>query len=255
MIGKARESVRRFFLILWKFWGLLAAYVPILLLSPLLMLLVATGNLKWFWRIERWWSRWILFALGFRPRRMPGSASYDPKRQYIVVANHTSMIDIPLLLTVLKTPLTFVGKAELAKYPVFGYFYRKTNVLVDRASLQSRKKVYDEAARFIRKGLSIAIFPEGGVPDPSFLLAPFKNGAFRMAIAHRLPLLPVVFYDNKKRLPYAFFKGGPGKLRYKILPPVETEGLTEEDISDLRDYVYTLLFNELTAARLRETSG
>jgi 1-acyl-sn-glycerol-3-phosphate acyltransferase len=155
------------------------------------------------------------------------------------------MIDIPFLLSILKIPITFVGKKELARYPVFGYFYKKTNVLVDRSSLQSRKQVYDEVEKFISESINIAIFPEGGVPDPAILLAPFKNGAFRMAIEHKLPILPMVFYDNKRKLPYALTQGGPGKLRYKILPVIETAGLEKKDLQDLKDYAYTLIYNEL----------
>jgi len=250
MLRKCLEIVSVPLRTVWKIWGLMAVYLPIIILAPFLMLVIATGNLLLFWRIERLWAKWILLALGFFPVRLKGSASYDPAGQYIVVANHTSMIDIPTLLAVLPIPLTFVGKAELAQYPVFGYFYRKTNVLVNRRSLRSRRRVYDEVRHFIRKGMSIAIFPEGGVPDPSYLLAPFKNGAFRMAIEHRLPLLPVVLYDNKKRLPYAFLKGSPGKIRYKILPPIPTDTLTTADTENLRDYVYTLMYNELTASTL-----
>jgi len=255
MIRHVTRLTANIFRAIWKLWGLAVVYIPVIMLSPLLMILIASGRLKAFWKIERLWARWILAALGFKPVKSRESASFDKHRQYIVVANHTSMVDIPFLLAVLPFPLTFVGKKELEKYPVFGYFYRKTNVLVDRASLASRKKVYDEVEDFIRKGFSIAIFAEGGVPDPSVLLAPFKNGAFRIAVEHGLPLLPVVLYDNKKRLPYALWKGSPGKMRYKILPPVETKGLTQDDTEDLKNYVYTLIYNALAADSLKNLAA
>ncbi len=245
MIGKIRLFFTSLLVALWKLYGLIIVYIPIIILSPVLLIIIAFDNIKLFWKLERFWAKWILFMMGFRPVKLPSSSSYDPSRQYIVVANHTSMIDIPFMLAVLKIPITFVGKKELAQYPIFGYFYKKTNVLVDRSSLKSRKEVYNQVERFIKKGISIAIFPEGGVPDPSIVLAPFKNGAFRMAIEHRLPILPLVFFDNKKRLPYDFFKGSPGKLHYKILPPIETAHLTKDDLTELKDYVYTLLYNEL----------
>jgi len=251
MIRPLINALRALAVLIWKAWGLVVVYVPIIILSPLLMILIATDHLKAFWRIERLWAKWILLALGIFPVKMPGSADYDPDKQYIVVANHTSMLDIPFLLSVLKFPLTFIGKKELERYPVFGYFYRKTNVLVNRSSLESRRKVYDEVRRFIRKGFSIAVFAEGGVPTTDVILAPFKSGAFRMAIEHKLPILPVVLYDNKRRLPYAVLKGGPGKARYKILPAISTEGLTMDDMDDLKQYVYTLLFNELSAYTLQ----
>ncbi len=252
MIGNLKTGIHAFFLTLWKIWGLLVVYIPILLLMPLLLLIIALNKLHLFWKIERLWAKWIILAMGFRPVRMPGSRHYQTKRQYIIIANHSSMIDIPFLLSILPIPLTFVGKKELAQYPVFGYFYKKTNVLVDRSSLISRKKVYEDVQKFIRKGLSIVIFPEGGIPDKDSVLAPFKNGAFRMAIEHKIPILPLVFYDNKKRLPYDFFKGGPGKLRYKILPVIETDNLTEKDLTELKNYAYSLIYNELSMNRLAD---
>jgi 1-acyl-sn-glycerol-3-phosphate acyltransferase len=230
---------------LWKIYGLLIVYIPIIILTPILLVIIASDNLIVFWKIQRLWAQWIVFMMGFRPVKIKSSYNYHPNRQYIIVANHTSMIDIPFMLTILKIPITFVGKKELARYPLFGYFYKKTNVLVDRKSLKSRKEVYDQVENFIKKGLSIVIFPEGGVPDHKIDLAPFKNGAFRIAIEHKLPLLPIVFYDNKRLLPYDFFKGNPGKMHYKILPAIETESLSEEDMQELKNYVYTLLYNEL----------
>ncbi len=237
--------IRKILTALWKLWGLLVVYLPILLLSPVLLWAVVSDNLKLFWRLQRLWAKWILRMMGFYIEKLPASSGFDKNRQYIIVANHTSMIDIPVVLAVMKTPVTFVGKKELAQYPVFGYFYKKTNVLVDRSSLKSRKEVYHQVENFIKKGMSIVIFPEGGVPDPDIDLARFKNGAFRMAIEHKLPLLPLVFFDNKRKLPYNFFAGGPGKLRYKILPVIETEKLSLDDMPGLKDYVYSLIYNEL----------
>jgi 1-acyl-sn-glycerol-3-phosphate acyltransferase len=169
----------------------------------------------------------------------------DPLKSYIIIGNHTSVMDIMVLLKLIYLPFVFVGKEELAKLPVFGYLYKKSNVTVNRKSPKSRKDVYNQVQNFVRKGNSIAIYPEGGVPDPEILLAPFKNGAFRMAIEHQLPILPLIYFDNKRRFPYDIFKGSPGILRVKILPLIQTKGLTLEDLNDLRDYTYTVMYNEL----------
>ena len=250
---RIRKLIGHIFRSVWKIWGLTAAYLPVVVLSPLLILLIAFFPYRYFWYIERLWAKWILFAMGFRLKRIPKHPDYDPKRQYIIIANHTSMIDIPVVLAAVNMPVTFVGKAELARYPVFGYVYRKTNVLVNRRSLESRKKVYDETEKFVRAGVNIVIFPEGGVPDDtSLILAPFKAGAFRMAIEHKLPVLPLVLYDDKKRLPYDFFVGGPGKLRVEFLPVIETEKLKPNDWTDLRDYAYTLIYNKLAGQDLAD---
>ena len=67
--------------------------------------------------------------------------------------------------------------------------------------------VFEQCQDRIAQGLSICIFPEGGVPDDeSIILDPFKDGAFRMAIEHQLPIAPLVLPDNKKRFSYTFFR-------------------------------------------------
>jgi len=144
------------------------------------------------------------------------------------------MIDIMLMLAVVKNPFVFVGKSELAKIPVFGYFYKKTCILVDRADFKSRQQVFKEAQRKIDTGLSICIFPEGGVPDQeSIVLDYFKDGAFRLAIEHQIDIAPMVFFDNKKRFSFRFFSGSPGKLRVKTLALIATKGKTLDNKIEL----------------------
>jgi 1-acyl-sn-glycerol-3-phosphate acyltransferase len=136
---------------------------------------------------------------------------------------------------------------SLAKIPLFGFFYKRTSILVDRSSSKSRMEVFNEAQKRINRGLSICIFPEGGVPhDESILLDNFKDGAFRLAIEHELPIVPLVFPDNKKRLSYTFYSGSPGLMRVKILPYVETAGRTAiTDRREIREEIRDLIYNEL----------
>lgn len=97
----------------------------------------------------------------------------------------------------------------MANIPLFGFFYKKTCILVDRSSQKSRFEVYERAQKRLNQGLSICIFPEGGVPDENIILDEFKDGAFRLAIEHKIPIVPMTFYDNKRRLSYTFFSGSP----------------------------------------------
>ncbi|HKL35870.1 MAG TPA: lysophospholipid acyltransferase family protein [Salegentibacter sp.] len=171
----------------------------------------------------------------------------DPKKNYMLVANHTSMIDIMMMLVIIKQPFIFVGKKELAKIPVFGFFYRKTNITVDRSCAKSKQDVVTEARRRLDMGESICIFPEGGVPDDrSMVLDSFKDGAFRLAIAHQIPIVPITFYDNKKRFSYKFVSGAPGKLRVKIHEFITTKGIQTADRKNLRNQTRQVIFEELT---------
>ncbi|MEN8884749.1 MAG: lysophospholipid acyltransferase family protein, partial [Winogradskyella sp.] len=177
----------------------------------------------------------------------------DPNKSYMFVANHTSMADIMLMLVASKNPFVFVGKQELSKIPLFGFFYKRTCILVDRSSAKSRQAVFLRAQRRLKQGVSICIFPEGGVPEEHIVLDTFKDGAFRLAINHQIPIVPITFYDNKKRLSYTFFSGGPGKMRAKIHHFINTEGLTIEDTKTLNTKTRTLILEELNRTNSIET--
>lgn len=150
-----------------------------------------------------------------------------------------------MMLKTSKNPFVFVGKKELVNIPVFGFFYKRVCILVDREDSRSRSAVYRRAQKRLNKGLSICIFPEGGVPEENIILDKFKDGAFKMAIAHDIPVVPITFYDNKKRFPFTFFSGSPGILRVKVHSFFGTKGLQENQKSELREQVRTTILNEL----------
>jgi len=156
-------------------------------------------------------------------------------------------LDIMLMLSVIKQPFVFIGKKELGRIPVFGFFYRRTCILVDRKNQKSRMAAFEEAQRRLKQMNSICIFPEGGVPDDqSIILDQFKDGAFRLAIEHQIPIVPISFHDNKKRFSYKFFTGSPGKLRVKIHNFICTKGLEAIERKNLRDKTYGVIYEELT---------
>jgi 1-acyl-sn-glycerol-3-phosphate acyltransferase len=164
----------------------------------------------------------------------------------MIVANHTSMADIMLMLALTRNPFVFVGKKELSKIPLFGFFYKRTCILVDRNCSKSKMEVFNRAQKRINQGFSICIFPEGGVPnDESILLDTFKDGAFRLAIEHGIPIVPITFADNKKRFPYTFFSGSPGIMRVKMHSHIETVGKTGVDRKEIREEVREIIYNQL----------
>ncbi|NAY91589.1 1-acyl-sn-glycerol-3-phosphate acyltransferase [Muricauda sp. JGD-17] len=234
----------------YRLWFYILVAIPIFIFMP--FLIVATLSEKtypqFFWMARNLWAKPILYGMGCIPK-ITWEQQLEKGKSYMLVANHTSMLDIMLMLAVSKNPFVFVGKKELVKIPIFGFFYKRVCILVDRDNVKSRTGVYLRAQRRLNQGLSICIFPEGGVPDESVLLDEFKDGAFRMAIAHKIPVVPIVFYDNKKRFSFTFFSGGPGKVRVKVLPFFETGILGTEDKSTLREEVRELLLTELTNKR------
>lgn len=163
----------------------------------------------------------------------------------MLVANHTSMLDIMLMLRVSRNPFVFVGKKELGRLPLFGFFYKRVCILVDREDSRSRSAVYRRVQGRLAKGLSICIFPEGGVPEESIILDSFKDGAFKMAIAHHIEVVPMTFFDNKQRFPFRFFSGSPGPLRTRVHRFFDTRAFTSSDATSLRTEVRDLIYESL----------
>ena len=161
----------------------------------------------------------------------------------MVVANHTSMLDIMLMLRCCPDPMVFVGKKELQNIPVFGFFYRRVCILVDRDNAQSKAEVYRQVELHLARGLNVCIFPEGGVPEEEVVLDRFKAGAFKMAQQHGMDLIPFVFYDCKRRFSWSYFKGGPGVLRVSQLQTITAEKAAR--IKDLKKFTWQILYKEL----------
>lgn len=234
------------FWVLYRIWFYILVAIPIIIMFPLLLISISREQwYPYFFKLARIWSKFILIGMGFG-YKIIREESPDPKKSYMFVANHTSMADIMLMLVAVKNPFVFVGKKELAKIPLFGFFYKRTCILVDRSSAKSRQAVFLRAQRRLKQGLSICIFPEGGVPEEDILLDTFKDGAFRLAINHQIPVVPITFYDNKKRFSYTFFSGSPGKMRAKIHKFFKTEGLTIEDTKALNEKARTVIWEALS---------
>ncbi|MDO6595933.1 lysophospholipid acyltransferase family protein [Oceanihabitans sp. 2_MG-2023] len=235
------------FWIFYRIWFYILVAIPILIMFPLLIVSILKESwYPFFFKLARIWSRFILIGMGFKIK-IEREAQLEPNKSYMFIANHTSMADIMLMLVTVKNPFVFVGKAELAKIPLFGFFYKRTSILVDRSSERSRKAVFKSAQRRLNQGLSICIFPEGLVPDDDVLLADFKDGAFRLAINHQIPIVPLTFADNKKRFSYVFFSGNPGKMRAKMHNIIPTLGLKTENSKEINNKSREVILNQLIA--------
>src|SRR5690554_365111 len=233
------------FWILYRIWFYILVALPIIVSFPILLVSILKESwYPYFFKLARFWAKFILTGMGF-VWKIEREEIPETDKSYMFVANHTSMADIMLMLVSVKNPFVFVGKKELAKIPLFGFFYKRTCILVDRNSESSRKAVFLMAQKRLKQGASICIFPEGGVPEEHIVLDTFKDGAFRLAINHQTPIVPMTFLDNKKRLSYTFFSGGPGKMRVKIHPFIETKGLTIQDTKQVNEKTRKLILKTL----------
>ncbi|SRX52787.1 1-acyl-sn-glycerol-3-phosphate acyltransferase [Aequorivita sp. CIP111184] len=237
---------KQIFATFYRIWFyLIIAFFTILLFPFLLISILKHSWYPFFFKVARTWSILVIYGIGCYPV-IKRDVKYEKGKSYMFVANHTSMTDIMLMFHSTKNPFVFVGKKELAKIPLFGYIYKRTCILVDRGNTKSRVEAFRRAEIRLNEGLSVCIFPEGGVPDDlSLLLDEFKDGAFRLSIEHQIPIAPMTFHDNKKRFPYFFFIGGPGKMRVKVHKLISTANLTLDNRKELKKETRDVILNEL----------
>ena len=190
-------------------------------------------------KLVRVWSR-LFFAFGFLRFEVISEQKLDPKQVYVFCANHFSYLDIPAFVKILPNYFSFVGKSSIQKVPLFGYLYARLNILVDRNDRGSRTATLAKSIRALQSKRSIIIFPEGGITSKSFpfMSTPLKDGAFAMAIQQQVPVLPISFLNNYQLLDDAKFVLKPGVVRVRIHAPIETKGMTQEDLPVLREQVF-----------------
>lgn len=231
---------------LWRGWMLLITIPLTLILGiPVFLISKKLENYPKAYGLMRLWAYGIFYGIGFcyRFRNIFGKA-LDPNKSYVLIANHTSMIDIMLMLILHpKHPFFFVGKKELEKIPLFGILYRRICVTVDRNDPKSRASVYTRCAERMRLGHSIVIFPEGGVDDrEEIILSDFKDGAFKLAEEHRFDIAVYSFKGLKKMFPFINSKGYPGKVEVELLDVIPSD--TPFQIS--KERAYQKIYQSLT---------
>ena len=250
------KILKKIFWTIWRIWFYVVMLVLILIMFPFLFASILTeSGYPYFFKLSRIWAKGTLFLMGFY-YKIEKSEKLDKNKSYMFVANHSSIADIMLMLAAVDNPFVFVGKVSLSKIPLFGFFYKRTSIMVDRNSSKSKMEVFNQAQKRINRGLSICIFPEGGVPqDESILLDTFKDGAFRLAVEHQLPIVPLTFPDNKKRLSYTFYSGSPGLMRVKIHPAITTNNTSSENrsyIREVREKTREVIYNQLLAFQKKD---
>ena len=163
---------------IWRGWMIiLGAVLTIVMGIPVLLLSIRKEHYKYAYQFIRFWCIGMFYGMGFRYElKKLTDKKIDKNTQYVIIANHTSIMDVMLPCILLPHhPLCYVGKKELVKIPIFGTIYKRICVMVDRSSAKSRADVYRRCAERMEEGQSIVIFPEGGVPDDtSVILDDFK---------------------------------------------------------------------------------
>lgn len=205
--------------------------------------------------LERFWAWFILWGSRVRLSAR-GFDHVVPGQSYVVMANHLSLYDIPVLHYLLgrRRDLRWIGKRELVEVPVFGWaFGQSRHIAIDRQHRERGIAALRRAAAASAEGVSFAIMPEGTRSTGGRLL-PFKKGGFHLAIDTGLPILPVAIRGSDRLMRKGSWLILPGGIEVVVMPPIAVEGLDKDDVDDLLDRTRAAIetgLGELPAVRER----
>jgi 1-acyl-sn-glycerol-3-phosphate acyltransferase len=227
----------------WAAWGLLAfVSTMILFLIPFLLLCYFLPEPKKtlrFVTLSRGWMAVFLNLIGC-PLSVRGKDNFAKGKNYIVLCNHNSLMDIPVSSPAIPGGNKTIAKIEMAKIPLFGMIYRTGSVLVDRKSEESRKESYNRMKKVLAMGLHMCIYPEGTRNKTAQPLKSFHDGAFRLALDTRKSIIPAIIFNTKKALPAdKSFYLAPHKLEIHFLPPIKIA--TKETPATLKEKVFEVM--------------
>ncbi len=241
------KILRLLFSPLWKIWFALWFAVPFLVLFPVFYFALKTGRFDLVFKLKRVWARIIATGSFLFPVVKYTRKKYKLPKPCVVVSNHTSYLDIVFSPFYIDHTAVFMGKYELLKIPLFKYFFVYLDIPVNRKKVTDAHRALRTAGEKLDQGLSQVIYPEGTISE-SGKLKPFKNGAFKLAIEKQVPVVPVVNLNNWHFLQNGgFFKsnGRPGIPQIVVGEPIITAGMTEKNVPELREKVFTFISKEL----------
>lgn len=182
--------------------------------------------------------------------RTSGAFPENPRNPYIVVSNHESFVDI-LLISHLPWEMKWLSKVELFRIPVLGWLMSLAgDIPLERGRRSSAARAMVHCKDRLAKKVSVMIFPEG-TRSPTGEMLPFKDGAFRLAVDTGLPILPLVLSGTGTALRKHDWRLGRSVAEVKVLPAIETSGMSVEEVPALRDRVRKLIEQELAIMRGR----
>jgi 1-acyl-sn-glycerol-3-phosphate acyltransferase len=202
-------------------------------------------------RLRRYWAIFSSALVGFF-YRFEYEEAIDWSKTYIVCPNHTSNLDISAMCVLVNTNYSFMGKEELKDGLVTALFFRTVDIPVNRDSKISSYRAFKKAAQKLQVGTTLIIFPEGKISDdypPT--LHEFKNGPFKLAIDNKIPVIPVSSSNIWKKFWDDGTKYGtrPGVCKFYVHKPIETAHLTEDDVDELKDKVYNIIYKSISGGK------
>lgn len=225
---------------------LMALWTLISVILAFALIIVTFHSKSAIWFAHKVWAPGLMIILGVK-LKVEGLENIDPKQSYIILANHTSYLDIPMLTTGLPILFYYVAKKEMQKIPFLGWVMTAAGIIfIDRGNKHKAIRSMRKAGNKIKGGKNVMIFPEGTFYANKETLIPFKKGAFHLAIHAQVPILPVAIIDAVKLWPAdSHLKLKSGTCKLKIGKPIETKGYTLNQVNELLEISYKEMYKLL----------
>ncbi|MET0637563.1 MAG: lysophospholipid acyltransferase family protein [Chitinophagaceae bacterium] len=231
----------------WALWGMItfiATFLIIFLPSMACYLIPDPKSAAIFRKISKIWMTVWLFLVGC-PVRVKGEANFKKDKAYIVTCNHNALLDVPLSSPFIPGPNKTIAKKSFTKVPLFGWYYRKGSVLVDRNSDASRRASIIEMRKVLALGIHMCIYPEGTRNRSADPLKKFYDGAFKLAVDTKTSVIPTLIFNTRKAMPiHKTFYLLPVRLELHFLEAVSPEGLRADQ---LKEKVYQIMWDHYAA--------
>lgn len=220
---------------IWAVWGLITFSVTLLIVVIpvcITFLIKEPAGTEAFRQITKIWMTVWLTLIG-SPLKVVGKKNFEKGKNYVIVSNHNSLMDVPITTPFIPGANKTIGKKSFAKTPLFGWVYIRGTVLVDRESEESRRKSFEDMKKTLSQGLHMVIYAEGTRNRTADPLKSFHNGAFKLAVEANKDIVPTLIFNTKVVLPVnKTFYLWPHHIEMHFLPPVSSENLTSKQLKE-----------------------
>lgn len=235
MNKKITYYTKEIFARIWAIWGLLTFLTTFLIIFiPSMLTYLVKGNKGQyiFIQVSKVWMRTWLFLIGCS-FKVKGLANFEKDKPYIVAVNHNTLLDVPVTCPFIPAANKTIAKKSFTKIPLFGSFYRRGSVLVDRSDARSRVESFVEMRKVLADGMCMCIYPEGTRNRTREPLKPFFDGAFKLAVETKSEIIPALLFNTNKAQPnnkilYLL----PTKLEMHFLQPISPEDLSSKELKE-----------------------
>jgi 1-acyl-sn-glycerol-3-phosphate acyltransferase len=227
--------LKNIFARIWAIWGLVSFVLTFLIIVGPSMISHLFKDYKkgqdFFIAVSRIWMRIWIFLIGC-PLKINGKEHFEKGKTYIVVFNHNALLDPPLSAPFIPGGNKTIAKDSFAKVPIFGWFYKRGGIMVNRKDEKSRVRSYEAMKNVLQKGIHMCLYPEGTRNKTEAPLKDFFDGAFKLAIDAKKDIIPCVIKGTKKAMPinktlYLL----PTRLTMTFLPTVSSENIPYKELN------------------------